>query len=146
MVMLLPLVALALFTILTAFTSFNGLLQAMEPEHVKGHDTVFYASLAALAIGIGGAVYLYRGKDSDPVRIKLFANKFYFDEIYAVIVRVLPGSPRVDRDRDLSASLSMASSRVCRRPSWRVSVPPPACCRAGICRLTPSCWAAELSP
>ena len=88
MVMLLPLAALAIFAILSAWGPFATFLQAMKPDHVEGHDTVFYASLAALAIGIGGAVYLYRGKDSDPVRIKLFANKFYFDEIYAVIVRV----------------------------------------------------------
>jgi NADH-quinone oxidoreductase subunit L len=40
-------------------------------------------------VGAGAAIFLYRGKDKDPVNIKLFANKFYFDEIYAVIVRVL---------------------------------------------------------
>lgn len=88
MVMLLPLVALTIFAALSAWGPFSTFLQAMEPEHVKGHDTVFYASVAALLVGISGAVYLYRGKDSDPVRIKLFADKFYFDEIYAVIVRV----------------------------------------------------------
>ena len=88
MVMLLPLVALSLFCNRRCSLSDNQRLQAMEPEHVKGHDTVLYASIAALLIGVGGAIYLYRGKDSDPIRIKLFANKFYFDEIYAVIVRV----------------------------------------------------------
>lgn len=30
---------------------------------------------------------MYRGKNSDPINIKLFANKFYFDEFYAKIVR-----------------------------------------------------------
>jgi NADH-quinone oxidoreductase subunit L len=68
----------------------RAVLQAMEPEHVErsSHRVVSPRSQRS-SIGIGGAaIYLYRGKDSDPVRIKLFANKFYFDEIYAVIVRV----------------------------------------------------------
>jgi len=55
---------------------------------VEGHQTVFWASLLALLIGSGFAIYLYRGRDKDPISIKLFANKFYFDEIYAVIVRI----------------------------------------------------------
>jgi NADH-quinone oxidoreductase subunit L len=63
-------------------------LQALKPAHEPPHTTVLFASIAAFLIGTGGAIYLYRGKDKDPVSIKLFANKFYFDEIYAVIVRV----------------------------------------------------------
>ena len=31
---------------------------------------------------------MYRGKDKDLLKISLFANKFYFDEIYAKIVAV----------------------------------------------------------
>jgi NADH-quinone oxidoreductase subunit L len=46
------------------------------------------ASIAALIVGVGAGIFLYRGKDKDPLNIKLFANKFYFDEIYAVIVQV----------------------------------------------------------
>ncbi len=88
MVMLLPLAVLAIFSIFSAFDILAMPLQAMKPPHVEGHQTVLFASLAALIIGAGSAIYLYRGKDSDPVSIKLFANKFYFDEMYAVIVRV----------------------------------------------------------
>ena len=88
MIMLLPLAVLALFSIFSAFDILATPLQAMKPPHVEGHDTVLFASLAALIIGAGSAIYLYRGKDKDPVNIKLFANKFYFDEMYAVIVRV----------------------------------------------------------
>jgi NADH-quinone oxidoreductase subunit L len=88
MVMILPLAILAIFSVLSGYDVLAAPLQAMKPPHVEGHQTVLFASLVALVLGAGAAIYLYRGKDKDPVSIKLFANKFYFDEIYAVIVRV----------------------------------------------------------
>jgi NADH-quinone oxidoreductase subunit L len=45
-------------------------------------------SIATLIVGAGGAFVLYRGRDQDPVNIKLFANKFYFDELYAKVIAV----------------------------------------------------------
>jgi NADH-quinone oxidoreductase subunit L len=88
MIMILPLAILAIFSVLSGYDILATPLQAMKPPHVEGHQTVLWASLIALAIGVSGAIYLYRGKDKDPVNIKLFANKFYFDEIYAVIIRI----------------------------------------------------------
>ncbi|MEZ5384927.1 MAG: NADH-quinone oxidoreductase subunit L [Prosthecobacter sp.] len=88
MVMILPLAILAIFSVISGYDILATPLQAMKPPHVEGHQTVFWASIVALLVGAGGAIHLYRGKDKDPVSIKLFANKFYFDEIYAVIVRV----------------------------------------------------------
>ena len=88
MVMILPLAILSIFSVLSGYDVLAAPLQAMKPPHVEGHQTVLFASLAALVLGVGAAIYLYRGKDKDPVSIKLFANKFYFDEIYTVIVRV----------------------------------------------------------
>lgn len=88
MVMILPLAILSIFSVLSGYDVLAAPLQAMKPPHVEGHQTVLFASLAALVLGVGAAIYLYRGKDNDPVSIKLFANKFYFDEIYTVIVRV----------------------------------------------------------
>jgi len=88
MIMLLPLVVLAVFSIFSAWDGFATPLQALKPAHEPPHDTVLAASILAFLIGTGGAIYLYRGKDKDPVNIKLFANKFYFDEIYAVIIRI----------------------------------------------------------
>lgn len=87
-IMCLPLVALAVFSVLSAWNGFATPLQALKPAHEPPHATVLFASIAAFIIGTGGAIYLYRGKDKDPLNIKLFANKFYFDEIYAVIVRI----------------------------------------------------------
>jgi NADH-quinone oxidoreductase subunit L len=88
MVMILPLAILAIFSVISGYDIMATPLQAMKPPHVEGHQTVFWASIVALLLGAGSAIYLYRGKDKDPVNIKLFANKFYFDEIYAVIVRI----------------------------------------------------------
>jgi len=89
-VMGLPLAVLAIFSLFSATPWFTTFFHAMVPApHPEGHGhTVLAASLIALLVGSGGAIFLYRGKDKDPVSIKLFANKFYFDEIYAVIVRV----------------------------------------------------------
>jgi NADH-quinone oxidoreductase subunit L len=40
-----------------------------------------------LIAGFLAGAKLYRNAEKDPVNIPLFANKFYFDEIYAVIVK-----------------------------------------------------------
>ncbi len=92
MVMLLPLLVLALLTLVSAVPGVTHLLEAMKPHHAEEHATVMVASIAALLIGAGGGFRLYRARDKDPVSIPLFANKFYFDEIYAVLVRVLQDS------------------------------------------------------
>lgn len=90
MVMILPLIVLAFLSLFSAFNWLAVPLQALVPApHPEGHGhTVLVASLLAVVIGTAGGFYLYWGKDKDPVNIKLFANKFYFDEIYAVIVRI----------------------------------------------------------
>ena len=43
-------------------------------------------------MGVGAAIFLYRGRDTDPIRISLFRDKFYFDEIYLGIVRLFQDS------------------------------------------------------
>ena len=85
-IMVLPLIILALLTL--ASVPLADLLQAMKPTHAEDHPTVVIASIVALLIGLGGGFFLYKGKDKDPLNIKLFANKFYVDEVYAVIVKV----------------------------------------------------------
>jgi NADH-quinone oxidoreductase subunit L len=87
-IMVLPLIVLAVFSAISAWKPVAGMLQAMKPDHADPHITVLAASIIALLAGVGGGFVLYRGKDSDPFNIKVFANKFYFDEVYAVIVRV----------------------------------------------------------
>ena len=88
MVMVLPLLILAGLTLLSPIGAIARLLQAMKPDHAEPHATVMIASIGALIVGVGAAFVLYRGRDKDPVSIRVFANKFYFDEIYAVLVKV----------------------------------------------------------
>jgi len=88
-IMVLPLLILALLTIVSPWHWATSLFEAMEPHHAQPHSTVMIASIGALILGTGAGFFLYKGKDKDPLNIKLFANKFYFDEIYAVIVKVL---------------------------------------------------------
>lgn len=87
-VMVLPLIVLALATVLSPFYPFTKWFQAMLPEHSKEHNTVMIIALIALILGACGGFFLYRGKDKDPLNIKLFANKFYIDEIYGWIVKI----------------------------------------------------------
>ncbi|GAA5140211.1 NADH-quinone oxidoreductase subunit L [Prosthecobacter algae] len=85
-IMVLPLIILALLTL--GSVPLAGVFEAMKPTHAEDHPTVVIASIVALAIGLFGGLFLYKGKDKDPLNIKLFANKFYVDEVYAVIVKV----------------------------------------------------------
>ncbi|MDB6139447.1 MAG: NADH:ubiquinone oxidoreductase subunit, partial [Verrucomicrobiaceae bacterium] len=87
--MILPLGLLAIFALFSGYGFFTEKLQAFTPAENGEHGHwVMIASILALVVGSGGAFLLYRGKDKDPLNIPLFANKFYIDEIYAVIVKV----------------------------------------------------------
>ena len=55
------------------------------PEHPAHSLVPCIASSVGLA-GILLGFFLYRGREKDPIYIPLFANKFYFDEIYALLV------------------------------------------------------------
>lgn len=86
--MVLPLLVLAALT-LGSVWPLGDSLQALIPKHDTSHGTtVMIASIAALILGAGLGYKLYIGKDKDPLNIGIFANKFYFDEIYSVIVKV----------------------------------------------------------
>jgi NADH-quinone oxidoreductase subunit L len=88
LVMLVPLALLAVPSLVSAYGFLAGPLQAMVPhaEH-EGANVVKICSVAVLIIGFLAGAKLYRNAEKDPVNIPLFANKFYFDEIYAVIVK-----------------------------------------------------------
>ncbi|GEP44023.1 NADH-quinone oxidoreductase subunit L [Brevifollis gellanilyticus] len=91
-IMILPLALLALLTILSPWDGAARILEAMKPHHAAPHHTVEIASILALLIGSGAGYVIYKGKNSDPLAsnplAKLFANKFYFDELYTVLVKV----------------------------------------------------------
>lgn len=85
-VMVIPLVLLAIPSLTSQLLT--DVLQAFKPEHHSdGHYVVMVASIVALAIGVLLGVKFYLGKDKDPLKLPLLANKFYFDEMYAWLVK-----------------------------------------------------------
>jgi len=86
LVMTLPLVVLAILSVIAGSVSIDAHFLSLpkEEEHVS---IVPLLSLAAFLIGAGLAVVIYSGRNKDPIRIPLFSNKFYIDEIYAVLIR-----------------------------------------------------------
>jgi NADH-quinone oxidoreductase subunit L len=96
MIMLAPLLILCIPSLLAGYGFFHGSILP-QPEHAGEHhgllemmfSTVGLTSLAALIAGVGLGFVMYRGKTSDPLKINLFANKFYFDELYAKIIALV---------------------------------------------------------
>jgi len=87
--MKMPLVLLAALAVVGGFLG-STVLGADYSRFIAFHFSVpMVASLVTLAAGAGLAWKLYLGRDTDPVNIKLFANKFYFDELYAKLIAVV---------------------------------------------------------
>ena len=94
LLMLVPLVVLAIPSILAGFHFFGGTVLG---ENMPVHEgsligLTFFVSLATLVLGVFFGWKTSAGKDSDPLAekpiAKLFANKFYFDEIYARVIKI----------------------------------------------------------
>jgi len=84
-VMTIPLMILAVPSVIAGYRWFAGrFVDLPAAEHL---DLVLaLLSFAVFAAGALSAWTLYAGKDSDPISIPLFANKFYIDEIYAFVI------------------------------------------------------------
>ena len=98
--MLAPLAVLAIFSLASAFPQFVNLapidaVWTNQPEEgqlaigLHPESIVFRVSVGALLLGVGAAFFLYNGKDKEPLNIAVFRNKFYFDELYAKIIKVV---------------------------------------------------------
>ncbi|MGB1260863.1 MAG: NADH-quinone oxidoreductase subunit L, partial [Akkermansiaceae bacterium] len=89
LVMLVPLVLLAGMSF--AAPHLSAIFPAAEkwdaPDVGFHVNSIFLFSIGAFVIGAVAAFVLYKGKDKDPINIPAFSNKFYFDEIYAKIVK-----------------------------------------------------------
>jgi NADH-quinone oxidoreductase subunit L len=84
-IMWVPLAILAVMAVISAYIT--GPLEAK--GHVEFHMSLTaILSLVGLVIGVLAGWKLYAGCSRDPVNIKLFANKFYLDELYLGIVRL----------------------------------------------------------
>ena len=76
------------------------MFSALDPRHPGAHhEGAALATRVSLAALIGGAVLaylLYAGRKADPLAnnplMKVFRNKFYFDELYAGIIKVAQDS------------------------------------------------------
>jgi len=95
-IMWVPLVILAIMAIFSAYGFISSPLLARghaDFGHLFSHfGLTAILSLTGLVVGVGAAIFLYKGKSKDPVNIPLFRNKFYLDEIYLGIVRLFQDS------------------------------------------------------
>ena len=86
MIMTVPLILLAIPAAFGGFGFFARRFLELPDEHGAGWTVPLIAFLA-LALGIAGAILLYRNRSSEPLDIALFRNRFYFDEFYHSLIR-----------------------------------------------------------
>jgi NADH-quinone oxidoreductase subunit L len=95
LLMLIPLVVLAVPSLIAGFHFFGGTVLGENMPHHEGSmiGLTFFVSLATLVLGVFFGWKIYNGQDSDPLAhkpaAKLFANKFYFDELYAKGIKIV---------------------------------------------------------
>ena len=84
-IMWVPLVILAVLSIISGFAIVSNPLNAVRPEHIA-NNIVLLASILSLVLGVGAAYFLYNGRDKDPLSIPPFRDRLYFDGIYDNII------------------------------------------------------------
>jgi len=82
-----PLVLLAIPSVFAGYHFFISHFWSL-PAEEHTDFLVLGLGTGAFILGLGCAALLYRGRTYDPITIPLFARKFYFDELYAWLVRV----------------------------------------------------------
>jgi len=80
-------IPLVLLAIPAAIAGFGPCIHHLLPTPVHEHSIVPIIASGAGVLGLLLGAFLYLGKTSDPLRIPLFARKFWIDEIYAVLIR-----------------------------------------------------------
>jgi NADH-quinone oxidoreductase subunit L len=85
-VMTVPLVLLAIPTVFIGLP-FVAPLFIHAPEHEAPAVTAILVSLVVFVAGALAGFALYRGQAKDPIRIPLFENRFYIDQLYQELVR-----------------------------------------------------------
>lgn len=88
--MTVPLLILAALSIIAGYEFFAGSIFGAElfhSVHAAEHVSIVpILAVSVFVIGTAAAWVLYNGREKDPVRIPLFANKFYIDELYAAFI------------------------------------------------------------
>lgn len=90
-VMLMPLVVLAVLSVVSAWKFVAEKFRASLPELHGANDEARFVTLVAqvaLVAGVLLAVILYRNRSREPVRIGVLEHKLYFDEIYDRLVKI----------------------------------------------------------
>ncbi len=93
LVMIIPLILLAIPAVCAGYAPvehffFHEIGSLAEPEVPSFVPTIF---MAAFLAGLGLAFLIYRNVEKDPVRIPFLAQRFYIDDLYFWIVRVIQG-------------------------------------------------------
>jgi len=83
-VMTLPLIILAVPSVIAGYSFFAGRFLTLPTEPVD--LGVMFLSILVFLAGAGLAWFFYDGKDSDPIHIPLFANRFYIDQFYQTLI------------------------------------------------------------
>ena len=86
--MFVPLGILAVLALVAGFGFVTGPTGAMAPQNPDHPSIVLIVSILTVIAGAGLGFVCYRDKKEEPYPIKLFANKFYLDEIYLTLVRI----------------------------------------------------------
>lgn len=84
-IMFVPLVLLTLLAIAAGYGAVTGFFNAQDPRLAPGHEhpaIALYASIASLVLGLLAGFVLYKGKESDPISVPFFKNRFYIDDFY----------------------------------------------------------------
>lgn len=89
-VMIIPLLLLSIPAALGGYHFFASRFLTL-PNESKPALAVTIVALAALIIGLVGGFFLYRGRDSEPLEIALFRERFYLDQFYQLLIKATQG-------------------------------------------------------
>lgn len=88
--MLVPLALLALLSLFGGFHFFASHFLTL-PHEPEAAPFIPGLALLAMLLGAVGAIVLYRRRVEDPFSIDLLRHKFYFDELYRVLINATQG-------------------------------------------------------
>ena len=88
--MLVPLAVLALLSLFGGFHFFASHFLTL-PHEREAAAFIPGIALVAMLLGAAGAIILYRRRIEDPLSINLLRHKFYFDELYRVLINATQG-------------------------------------------------------
>src|SRR5262245_53391988 len=89
-VMTIPLIVLAIPAAIGGYGFFAERFLIL-PTEKEGVLAVPFLAFAALLVGVVSAVLLYRDRANEPLDISLFRERFYVDELYALLIRATQG-------------------------------------------------------